>query len=135
MIQEAVEALMARYFHFVDTKQWQELRSVLADDMAMAAPDDVADTGTLVGADRVVDMIERVLGPAVSAHRGVVADVELVGPAEARAICAMEDVVEYPDAPERSFRGRGHYRVTCVRTPAGWRIGSLVLRRSHLERG
>ncbi len=132
---EAVKIVMARYFRFMDTKQWSELRAIFTDDMTMHAPDDVADAPVVEGGDRVVRVIERVLGPAVSVHRGYMPEVELVAPGEASAIWAMEDVVAYADAPERSFRGSGHYQATYARTPDGWKIRSLVLRRLRLDRG
>ena len=131
---EAVKIVMARYFRFMDTKQWPDLREIFSDDMTMHAPDDVADAPIVKGGLRVVRVIERVLGPAVSVHRGYMPEIELLAPLEARAIWAMEDVVEYPDAPERNFRGSGHYHATYVRTPDGWKIRSLVLRRLRLDR-
>jgi hypothetical protein len=130
---EAVKIVMARYFRFMDTKQWSDLRGIFSDDMTMHAPDDVADAPVVAGGDRVVRVIERVLGPAVSVHRGYMPEIELVAPGEARAIWAMEDVVEYPDAPERNFRGSGHYHATYTRTDDGWKISSLVLRRLRLD--
>ena len=126
---------MARYFRFMDTKQWSELRVIFTDDMSMSAPDDVADAPVLVGGDRVARMIERVLGPSISVHRGFLPEIELAGSDDARAIWAMEDVVEYPDTPERSFQGSGHYHATYTRTAAGWKISSLVLRRLRLDHG
>ena len=131
--REAVKIVMARYFRLIDTKQWSELRRLFTDDMTMHAPDDVADAPVVEGADRVVRVIERVLGPAVSVHRGYMPEVELERPDAARAIWAMEDVVEYPDAPERNFRGSGHYHATYARTIDGWKIRSLVLRRLRLD--
>jgi hypothetical protein len=131
---EAVKVVMAQYFRFMDTKRWSDLRAIFTDDMTMHAPDDVADASIVAGGDRVARVIERVLGPAVSVHRGYMPEVHLEGPDAARAIWAMEDVVEYPDAPERSFRGSGHYHATYARTPDGWKIRSLVLRRLRLDR-
>jgi hypothetical protein len=132
---QPLATLMEQYFRAIDTKQWSELRAILTDDMTMAAPDDVADAPPLGGADRVVRVIERVLGPAVSMHRGVLSNAELTGPGEVRAVWTMEDVVDYPDAPDQSFRGTGSYEVTYRHTPTGWRIGALVLRRTRLDRG
>ena len=131
---EAVKVTMARYFRYMDTKQWQELRGIFTDDASMAAPDDVPGAEPLVGGDRIVGMIERVLGPAVSVHRGFLPEVEIVSPDEARAIWAMEDVVEYPEAPDRSFHGSGHYHATYRNVSDGWRIESLTLRRLRLDR-
>jgi hypothetical protein len=132
---EAIKVVMARYFRLMDTKQWSELRGLFTDDMTMHAPDDVDNAPVVEGGDRVVRVIERVLGPSVSVHRGFMPEIEFTGPDEARAIWAMEDVVEFPDAPERSFRGSGHYRARYARTQRGWRIASLVLRRLRLDRG
>ncbi len=129
---EAVKIVMARYFRFMDTKQWTSLRGIFADDMSMSAPDDVADSKPLVGADRVVRMVERVLGPAVTTHRGYLPEIELTGPDEAHGIWAMDDLVEFPDAPDNSFRGCGHYHASYVRTGEGWKIQSLELRRQRL---
>lgn len=131
---EAVKIVMARYFRLMDTKQWSDLRTLFTDDMTMHAPDDVPDAPVVEGGDHVARVIERVLGSAVSVHRGYMPEVELDGPDRARAIWAMEDVVEYPDAPERNFRGSGHYHATYTRTADGWKIRSLVLRRLRLDR-
>jgi len=131
---EAVKIVMARYFRYMDTKQWSALRAIFADDMTMHAPDDVADAPVVEGGDRVVRVVERVLGPAVSVHRGYMPEIELVPPDGARAIWAMEDVVEYPEAPERNFRGSGHYHAAYTRSAEGWKISSLVLRRLRLDR-
>jgi hypothetical protein len=131
---EAVKVVMARYFRFMDTKQWSDLRGTFTDDMTMHAPDDVADAPVVEGGDRVARVIERVLGPAVSVHRGYMPEVEFEGPDAAHAIWAMQDVVEYPDSPERNFSGSGHYHATYLRTSDGWKIRSLVLRRLRLDR-
>jgi len=132
---EAIKVLMARYFRFMDTKEWSALRGLLSADMAMSAPDDVQGSLPLVGADRVVRVIERVLGSAVSAHRGYAPEIEVTGPNEARAVWAMDDMVEFPASPERNFSGCGHYHAAYVRTAEGWRISSLTLRRIKLNRG
>jgi hypothetical protein len=132
---EALKVVMARYFRLMDTKQWSELRRLFTDDMTMHAPDDVEDAPLVEGGDRVVRIIERVLGPSVSVHRGFMPEIDLIGTDEASAIWAMEDVVEYPDAPQQNFRGSGHYLARYERTEHGWKISSLVLRRLRLDRG
>lgn len=48
----------------------------------------------------------------------------------------MEDGIIFPpDASDRParMRGYGHYHETWVRTPDGWRIARLELRRTLLE--
>ena len=131
---ESIKVLMARYFRFLDTKQWSSLREILTDDMSMAAPDDVEGSQPLVGADRVIRLMKRVLGPSVSAHRGYGPEIEVLGPNEARGIWAMDDTVAFPDDPQLNFSGCGHYYATYSQTGHGWKISSLTLRRLMLHR-
>jgi hypothetical protein len=85
---------MARYFRYVDTKQWSSLRGILADNVRMSAPDDVKGSESLVDADGVVRMVERGLGRTVSAHRGYAPEIEVTGPKDAHGRWAMDDMVE-----------------------------------------
>lgn len=131
---ESIKVLMARYFRFLDTKQWESLRAILTDDMSMAAPDDVEGSQPLAGADRVVRLMKRVLGPSVSVHRGYCPEIEILNHSEAKAIWAMDDTVTFTDDPRLNFRGSGHYDATYTRTADGWKISSLTLRRVRLDR-
>ena len=131
---EAIKIVMARYFRFMDTKQWTELRNLFMPDVTMSAPDDVPDKDPTTGADQLVRVIGSVLDGAVSVHRGFMPEVELSDANSAAAVWAMEDVVCYPDDPSRDFSGSGHYLGEYRRSPDGWKIQSLTLRRLRLWR-
>ncbi len=132
---EAIKVVMARYFRFMDTKQWAELRNLFMPDVTMSAPDDVPDKAPTTGADHFVGVMRSVLDGAVSVHRGFMPEVELNDANSATAVWAMEDVVCYPDDAGRDFSGSGHYLGEYRRTPDGWKIQSLTLRRLRLCRG
>ena len=132
---EAIKILMARYFRYMDTKQWEDLRNLFMPDVTMSAPDDVPGKTRTTGADHLSEVIRTVLDGAVSIHRGFMPEVQLIDIAFGKAVWAMEDVVSYPDNTSRNFSGSGHYLVEYRRTPDGWKFQSLTLRRLRLCRG
>ena len=134
-VDQAVATTMAKYFRYMDTKRWGELRQIFTDDMAMHAPDDVPDKPPTTGADRVVAVISTVLEGAVSVHHGCMPEIEVLSEERATGIWAMSDDVRYPDDPRRSFHGSGHYHADFRKTADGWKIGALTLRRLSLETG
>ena len=129
---EAIKIVMARYFRYMDTKRWEELRDLFMSDVTMSAPDDVPDKAPTTGADQLVTVIRTVLDGAVSVHRGYMPEVELIDTDSARALWAMEDEVWYRDDASRNFTGTGHYLCEYRRTADGWKIQSLTLRRLRL---
>jgi hypothetical protein len=132
---EAIKIVMARYFRYMDTKQWEELRNLFMPDVTMSAPDDVPGKAPTIGADHLSEVIRTVLNGAVSIHRGFMPEVQLIDVAFAKAVWAMEDVVSYPDDTSRNFSGSGHYLAEYRRISDGWKIQSLILRRLRLSRG
>ena len=128
----AIATVMARYFRFMDTKQWDDLRAVFTDDMVMSAPDDVPGKAPTRGVDNVVASISAFLDGAVSVHHGHMPEIEVDGDATARGIWAMSDDVSYVSDPTRDFRGSGHYHAEFRKTPEGWKLSALTLRRLAL---
>jgi hypothetical protein len=126
---EAIKVLTARYWRFMDTKQWEPLRTLFTDDMVMSAPDDAPGRPPTVGADAVVGRISSFLADAVSVHHGFAPEVEILGLDAAAATWAMSDVVTWRSDPARSFAGAGHYDIRYRRTDSGWMICEMTLRR------
>lgn len=123
----AIQMLKARYFRAVDTKDWDLLRSVLAEDVAVDVTDDVEGSGPYTGAEVFVSGCARILAGAVTVHHGHMPEIHVDGDA-ATGTWAMEDHVELADGT--GFRGAGHYHETYIRAPDGqWRIQSLTLKR------
>ena len=64
---ESIKQLKARYFRFIDTKQWEALRDVFTDDLQFYFE---SSTPTITSADAFVAFISERLATAVSVHHG-----------------------------------------------------------------
>jgi hypothetical protein len=129
---EAIHQLKARYFRFLDTKQWDDWGSVFAADVVMEIPEaDVVTTGR----DEVVRGVSAALAGARTAHHGHMPEIEITGPDSARGTWAMFDYVEWPDRDgERvGLHGYGHYHEDYVREDGEWRIAHLRLERLRID--
>jgi enoyl-CoA hydratase len=136
---EALKGLKARYFRFVDTHAWSDLRGLFADDARFEFPG----LGDFQSADDGVAAIRRALGEATTVHHGHMPEIEITGPDEARAVWAMDDLVirsdnapalpGYPAELQRGLHGYGHYHETYRRQAGQWLIKSLKLVRLHVS--
>jgi hypothetical protein len=138
---EEIRQLKARYFRFLDTKQWIEMRGILTDDFRMQVEPDVgAELVTLDGADNFVAHLEEVLGDVVSTHHGHTSEIEVTSETTATGIWAMFDDLYFPngfprgDSTPMRMRGSGHYHERYLRGEDGrWRIDGYVLTRLRVE--
>jgi uncharacterized protein (TIGR02246 family) len=126
---EAIKQLKARYCRTMDTKDWDGMRQVFADDVTM----DTTDSGgnVMTGADDFMAFLRETLADVVTTHHVHVPEVELTSPTTASAIWAMEDMLRWPDGTD--MHGYGHYHETYVKTDAGWRIQSSKLTRLRTD--
>jgi uncharacterized protein (TIGR02246 family) len=126
---EAIRQLKARYFRLMDTKDWDAMREVFADDVVM---DTTAAGGRLVtGADEFVAGLQQVLAGAVTVHHGHMPEIELTSPTTATGIWALHDIVMWPDGLR--LDGYGHYHETYEKVDGRWRIASSTLTRLHSD--
>ena len=65
-----------------------------------------------------------------SVHHGHMAEVEILSDTEAKAIFAMEDIVQFTDA---LMHGYGHYHETYVKVNGAWLIKDLHLTRLRVQ--
>jgi len=143
---EAIKVLKARYFRFVDTKQWGELRKLLTDDMQFELSDEDAatakkmmgladDESIAVGGDSFVAMGSQSLREATSVHQGFMPEITFTGPGLARGIWALHDYLEFPsDGPDRQgFHGYGHYEEEYRKEDGAWRISAMNLTRLRVD--
>jgi hypothetical protein len=133
---EQIKQLKARYFRFMDTKQWQEWRSLFTDDMKYwrdatrepSSAEPVTESG-----DAFVAMVSKNLQGAITVHHGHMPEIELTGERTARGIWAMEDLVDNP-AQGRAIRGYGHYHEEYEKGDDGrWRIKRMRLTRIRVD--
>lgn len=124
---EEIGRLKAKYFRYVDTKNWDGLRSEIftAD---FHGDYTAAGGGVYENAEDTLTMLDSALSTAVTAHMGSNPEIDLTDPENATGIWAMHDRLEYPNGV---LSGSGHYHETYRRTDDGWRIAAATLTRLY----
>lgn len=135
---ESIKQLKARYFRFMDGKDWAGYRSLFTEDVvfdvrggmeATPANPEYADP-PLHGADAAVAFIQAGLGHRISAHQGFLPEITITGPDSATGIWAMTDVLRAGEGdPFRTVRGYGHYHEDYRKVGGEWKIARLRLTR------
>jgi hypothetical protein len=135
---EAIKQLKARYFRFMDTKNWAEWRKVFTDDVVVRVDVTVSAKGKEAaaapleeGGDAFVANISRHLADVRTVHHGHMPEIALTGSDTATGVWSMEDIVEMPDG--RTLRGYGHYHERYRKQDGQWRIARLHLTRLRLD--
>ena len=127
---EEIKKVQARYFRFLDTKQWDRIPAIFTDDAHLELDGNKFDDPTAF-----VAMMKTVIGEAPTVHHCHMPEIELTGPDTAEAIWAMEDLLSFPaaaDAPP-GHRGYGHYTETLRRVDGKWLIERMVLTRTRMD--
>lgn len=145
---EEIRALKARYFRFVDAKEWLALADLFTEDAqfergsggAVRNPmtgdwlDAQSPISEIVcGREAILAMVIDAIGDLWTIHRGSNAELALTGPTTASGIWAMTDELR-----DRSgnliLRGSGYYEDTYQQDSGVWRIASSSLTRQFIER-
>jgi len=132
----SIEQLKARYFRYLDTKAWNQWRSLFSDDLVFyiensALPETT--TPTLSGGDNFVASVSKTLETAVTVHQGHMGDIEFSGDDTAVGVWAMFDWVDDPEKGY-AFQGWGHYHEKYRKEADGaWRISELRLTRLRTD--
>jgi hypothetical protein len=126
---EEIHRLKARYFRLLDSKEWDELRRVYADDAALNVIGGPIDPDTFIANRRVT------LGDVLTIHQGHMPEIRFTGENTARGHWALQDYLEWSDGAERvGFVGFGHYEEDYRRDETGWKIASLRIGRLMMSR-
>jgi hypothetical protein len=131
-----IQLLKARYFRYLDTKEWGALRDLFTPDLQFFV--DSSDVGESTrprwdGADAMVADLRRADPQRVTVHHGHMPEIEFHGDDAATGIWAVCDLIDDP-AKGRFLRGFGHYHERYVRCRDGrWRIESIRLTRLRVE--
>jgi hypothetical protein len=133
---EEIKQLKAKYFRYLDLKQWERLLDEVftADAVFEGTSKPFKSAAEFVATNRVR------LGPAKTVHQGHMPEIRLLGRERARGIWAMYDWVEFPEvhrdgpsAGQWGFTGYGHYHEEYRKQNGGWRIARLRLTRLKWE--
>jgi hypothetical protein len=130
---EEIKQLKARYFRYMDTRQWSELASVFARDAHLDTDGFTAD-----GRDGIVAFLQRVLRDARTVHHGHMPEITITSATTAHGIWAMFDYVEFVtsdpnETAPRGLFGYGHYEEDYVVEDQAWRIAKLRLTRLRVD--
>lgn len=135
---ECIKQTKARYFRFIDTKQWSKLRQVFTDDCTF---DGLWATGD--GPDGFIESISKNLAQLRTIHHGCMPEIEVTSPTTARGIWPMEDYLEAISGSmgyrgvsvegQRGVRGYGYYYEEYRREGDEWRISYLLLTRHRID--
>ncbi|HEY6623728.1 MAG TPA: nuclear transport factor 2 family protein [Acidimicrobiales bacterium] len=127
---EAIKQLKARYFRLMDTKDWDGLATVFADDVHI----DMTGEGGVVteSVDEYMPFIRQVIGDVITVHQGHMPEITLTSPTTATGIWALEDRLWWPEgSPISSMHAFGHYHETYERFDGEWYIKTMTLTRLH----
>ncbi len=126
---EEIARLKARYFRFLDTKDWEAFGALFTADAVMEADGYVRE-----GRQAIIDFLPPILAQATTVHHGHMPEITFTGPDEAEGVWAMDDYLEFPGSgPPSGFHGYGHYHDRYVRTVDGWRLAAVRLTRLRVD--
>ena len=135
---EAIRQLKARYFRFMDTKQWTRWRDVFTTGVVGTFENAVSANGvgdqtapTWEGVDVLVSSIRAAIEECTTVHHGHTSEITVESATSASGIWAMSDIVVFPSG--HTLYGAGHYHETYRKTDGAWRIQSIHLTRTRME--
>jgi len=119
---EEIKKLKARYFRFLDSKDWDGYANVFAEDCVV----DLARVGSGVHHGRAAfAAFARALPLVQSVHQGHMPEIDLTGPETACGVWALEDYNVWEDGTQH--HGWGHYLETYVKRDGRWYIKTMTL--------
>lgn len=136
--KQEIQDLKARYCRYLDTKQWQELRKVFADNAVFVGNWAKADN-----ADQFVENVAKTFADVTSIHQVFMPEIVRTSDNRARAIWAMTDYVAREAGELRylgeslpgqwGFRGYGHYEEEYRYVDGCWKIALWRLTRLRID--
>lgn len=122
-----VERLKHAYLRCLDQKRWDELATLLTDDVEATYS---GGANAYTGRDEVLGFLQRTMGADSfhSSHHCHHPEIDLTGPDGATGVWAMEDTVLMLDL-DLVVRGAGFYTDTYVRRDGRWLISATGYKR------
>lgn len=122
---EQIKQLKARYFRYLDCKQWEQWGTCFTEDFTAVYqgphPDAVFNS-----ARELVEQNREMLANVPTVHQGHTSEIELTGDSTATGIWSMYDRVEFP---EGGFEGWGYYHEEYRKENGEWKISRIHLSR------
>jgi hypothetical protein len=128
---EQIKQLKARYFRYMDTRDWARHPTSFTEDCRHIG---YKGEGSVM--DRYEDYVTFLrsgLEPGRSVHHGHMPEITLTSPTEAEGTWAMFDYVENTGPNPRRMMGYGHYHETYRKEAGEWKISSKRLVRLRVD--
>lgn len=133
--KDAIRELKARYFRFLDTKDWEQWTEVFEPEFEHSMEYEQQEING--PREAFVTFVSQALEGVITVHHGHNPEIEITSPTTARAIWPFVDRLQpAPDAAPGQgveFEGYGHYHETYVKSEAGWRIKSQRITRLRMD--
>ncbi len=134
---ESIKQAKARYFHGLDSKDWEHYASAFAPDAQMDMREQARNPDYLfIGREAIVQFVSKSLDGMITVHQGHTPEIEFTSDTLANVLWAMEDRLWKKDPsvqkPFNQLHGWGHYRETYRKTDGEWLIQTTTLTRLHL---
>src|SRR4051812_5655270 len=92
---EAIRRLKARYFRTMDTKDWEGMRQVFAEDVVVDTTD--SGGGVIRGADEFMAFLREMLAHTVTVHQGHMPEIDVTSETTAIGTWMLNDIVIWPN--------------------------------------
>lgn len=128
---EAIKRLKYKYLRCLDLKQWDEMEECFTADATAAYGDGKYSFGNR---DEIMRFLRDALGPShmITSHRVQQPEIDLLGPASATGVWALDDTVIETNA-NIVIRGAAFYRDEYVKVGGEWKIKSTGYERIFEE--
>ncbi len=135
--KDAIRELKARYFRFLDTKQWDKWTEVFEPEFEHSMEFEQQEING--PREDFVKFVSQALEGVITVHHGHSPEIEITSPITARAVWPFVDRLKpAPDAEPGqgvTLDGYGHYHETYVKSEDGWRIKSQRITRLRMDFG
>jgi SnoaL-like domain len=140
MAIEDIKQLKARYFRFMDTRDWQSMALVFSrnaifdcSEGSRIQPLGGETTGRIgpvtQGRESIIRWIQESFRNATSVHHGHCHEITIDSPTEAHGVIAMEDYIRDGDRAKNVVHACGHYHEQYQFEDGAWRISRTKLTR------
>jgi hypothetical protein len=151
---EAIKTLKAKYFRFLDMKDWERYMMVYTKDAVFDASvtlrafgvtdETILSNAVFHGREKIRDFAKSTVGEVITVHHGHTPEIELTSQHTAKGIWALEDLLWWPEGvvttmqtkdgePIRRIHGFGHYHDLYELVDGQWLISKVAISRLHMQ--
>lgn len=124
--------LKAKYFRFMDTKDWRALAELFTEGVVVDMTEAGGEVTTSKGA--YIELLRSTLDGVATVHHGHTPELVVESESSATGVWAMEDMLWWPEgAAMKSLHGFGHYYDKYRKVDGAWRIDAMRLARIRQE--